>query len=230
MADALQHIQQIPVERIRPNRWNPNVMSQQAFQELVTSIRQEGFLSEPLVRPMPDGNFELIDGEQRWRAAKEAGLTEIPCAVISTSELRAKIGTLKMNLLRGQHVPIKQALLVAEIAKDGVPIADLGRELGLEDQEIEDHQELLKLPDDIGATIELQAQMEERDALQVMTFVVHKPQAEIIDRALQQIEEQLDGKNVRGRALEYLAAEFLAGNPDLQGVVTTGQVTDVTGG
>jgi len=130
-----------------------------------------------------------VDGEHRWRAAKESGLLTVPCVVLPANQDEAMMDTLAMNQLRGNLVPVKVALVIAELSKR-IPVDILEKELGFEEHELSDQLELLKLPDDIGKTIELQAEMEEREALQVVTFVMRKPQAELVEHVITEVEKR----------------------------------------
>jgi ParB family chromosome partitioning protein len=160
------------------------------------------------VLPIADGAYTLVDGEHRWRAARDAGITHVPCIVLPASRDEAMLDTIRMNQLRGNAIPIKMALVIADLSKR-IPLDALERELGFEEHELSDQLELLKLPDDIGKTIELQAEMEEREAFQVVTFVMRKPQAELIERTVDQLEKELGGPNPRGRALDHIVRKYL---------------------
>lgn len=64
---------------IEPNRDQPRkVFDEDALAELADSIAKHGVIQPLLVRPMPDGSYQLVAGERRWRASRMAGLTEVP--------------------------------------------------------------------------------------------------------------------------------------------------------
>jgi len=76
----------IPVSQIRPNKYNPNGMSDEEYAEYVAEVRHLGRPPKPtIVRPVEDG-FEIVDGEHGWRAAQEVGLPEIACEVIEADD------------------------------------------------------------------------------------------------------------------------------------------------
>ncbi len=209
MPEVFQTVSLIDVEHIRPNSWNPNAMGRATYESLVASIKGRGFRSAIYVLPADqDGVHTIVDGEHRWRAAKESGLLHVPCVVLPANQDEAMMDTLAMNQLRGGLVPVKVALVIAELSKR-IPVDVLEKELGFEDHELEDQLELLKLPDDINKTIELQAEMEEREALQVVTFVMRKPQAELVEQVINDVEKEVDGPNPRGRALEVIVKSYL---------------------
>ncbi len=212
MPEVFQTVSLIDVEHIRPNSWNPNAMGRATYESLVASIKGRGFRSAIYVLPADqDGVHTIVDGEHRWRAAKESGLLHVPCVVLPANQDEAMMDTIAMNQLRGGLVPVKVALVIAELSKR-IPVDILEKELGFEDHELEDQLELLKLPDDIDKTIELQAEMEEREALQVVTFVMRKPQAELVERVVDELEKELGGPNPRGRALEAIVRKYLEVN------------------
>ena len=78
---------EIPVGQIQPNRVQPRqVFDEDAMAELVHSIREVGLLQPIVVRQVADDRFELVMGERRWRAAREAGLERIPAIVRATDD------------------------------------------------------------------------------------------------------------------------------------------------
>src|SRR5210317_300937 len=78
---AREALQQLPLDVIRPGRFQPrSVFDQEKLSELADSIRAQGVVQPVVVRPIGDGDgeYELIAGERRWRAAQIAGLEHIP--------------------------------------------------------------------------------------------------------------------------------------------------------
>ncbi|HMQ34536.1 MAG TPA: ParB/RepB/Spo0J family partition protein [Chloroflexaceae bacterium] len=75
-------VRQIPVDAIRENRSQPRTrFDEQALEELAASIREHGLIQPIIVSEDPDGGYELIAGERRWRAARRAGLGQVPALV-----------------------------------------------------------------------------------------------------------------------------------------------------
>jgi hypothetical protein len=88
----------IPVERMRPNRYNPNQMSKSKFAEYVAEVRYLGRPPKPtIVRPVGDDIYEIVDGEHAWRAAQQICLTEILCEVRDLDDFQARRETYKRN-------------------------------------------------------------------------------------------------------------------------------------
>ena len=91
---------QLPPELIRPNPGQPRrSFDQQGMRELAESIAQHGVLQPLLVR-RTDGNYELVAGERRLRAARMSGLTEVPCILLSISEEQSGLVAMVENLQR----------------------------------------------------------------------------------------------------------------------------------
>src|SRR5687768_10578370 len=95
-------VAKIAVEKIHPNRYQPRVyFAQEALQELAESIKAHGLAQPILVSPSPiPGEFELVAGERRLRAAKLAGLGEIPCVVRSVNDRERSEISLIENIQR----------------------------------------------------------------------------------------------------------------------------------
>ncbi len=104
-------IETIAVGALRPNGWNPNEMDDHRYRSLVESIRLHGVLQPILVRP----DMTIIKGEKRWRAAAEAGLQELVCVVVETSQEESKLLTVSLSNLRGRTNEEKLASLLEEL-------------------------------------------------------------------------------------------------------------------
>ena len=78
------------INDITPNRDQPRkTFDETALEELADSIRQHGILQPLLVRPMVSGGYQLVAGERRWRAARLAGLSEVPVVIKELSDTEA---------------------------------------------------------------------------------------------------------------------------------------------
>jgi len=101
----------VPIERIHPNSWNPFSMKPQLFEALVKHIQKEGLMGSTYVRPcecpkIEGSHFEIIDGENRWMAAKDRriNLSEMECLVGAKSDVDARLETINFNLEHGEIV------------------------------------------------------------------------------------------------------------------------------
>lgn len=97
---------ELPLDAITPNPRQPReVFDEDALAELVTSIQEVGLLQPVVVRQASPGRYELIMGERRWRACREAGLERIPAIVRATDDDKLLLDALLENLHRAQLNP-----------------------------------------------------------------------------------------------------------------------------
>lgn len=100
----------ISISEIEPNAGQPRKeFDSEALQELSDSIRQHGVLQPIAVRKIKEGHYQIIAGERRWRAAREAGLTEIPVHIVDVDDRTAMELALVENLQRQDLNPIEEA-------------------------------------------------------------------------------------------------------------------------
>ena len=108
-----QDILTVALEAIRANPEQPRrVFSSQALEELAASIREQGLLQPVLVRPVTGAgtaDYEIVAGERRWRAARLAGLREIPVLVREVDDAQSLSLALIENLQREDLNPVEQA-------------------------------------------------------------------------------------------------------------------------
>lgn len=100
----------LSINDIEPNKNQPRkTFDEDALAELADSIAQHGIIQPLLVRPMPDGSYQLVAGERRWRAARKAGLTEVPVVIRELSDSETMELALIENLQREDLNPIEEA-------------------------------------------------------------------------------------------------------------------------
>ncbi len=100
----------LAITEIEPNRAQPRKkFDDNALTELADSIRQHGVITPVLVRPMTDGSYQLVAGERRWRAARMAGLSELPALIKELSDSEAMELALVENLQREDLDPVEEA-------------------------------------------------------------------------------------------------------------------------
>ncbi|SBT95165.1 chromosome partitioning protein, ParB family [Streptomyces sp. DI166] len=113
------HFTEIPLDSITPNPRQPReVFDEDALQELITSIKEVGLLQPVVVRQLAPGRYELIMGERRWRACREAGLEAIPAIVRATDDEKLLLDALLENLHRAQLNPLEEAAAYDQLLKD----------------------------------------------------------------------------------------------------------------
>ncbi|GAA2610786.1 ParB/RepB/Spo0J family partition protein [Streptomyces axinellae] len=113
------HFAEVPLDSVTPNPRQPReVFDEDALAELVTSIKEVGLLQPVVVRQTTPGSYELIMGERRWRACREAGLERIPAIVRATDDEKLLLDALLENLHRAQLNPLEEAAAYDQLLKD----------------------------------------------------------------------------------------------------------------
>lgn len=113
------HFAELPLDAITPNPRQPReVFDEDALAELVTSIKEVGLLQPVVVRQLGPARYELIMGERRWRACREAGLEAIPAIVRATDDEKLLLDALLENLHRAQLNPLEEAAAYDQLLKD----------------------------------------------------------------------------------------------------------------
>ena len=112
-------ILQVEVARLRPNPWNTNSVCAQNFEKLKGSIEKLGFFKPILARELDGGQFEILGGEHRWRAAMEQGISTVPViSVGKISDLVAKQMSLVDNERYGEDDQVALQRLIEEIQSE----------------------------------------------------------------------------------------------------------------
>jgi ParB family chromosome partitioning protein len=112
---------EVPTASIAPNPNQPRMhFSEEGLVELAASISEMGVLQPILIRPAPggEGQYELIAGERRWRAAQRAGLTTIPAIIRLTDDLSSVEQALVENLHRQDLTPLEEAAAFQQLIED----------------------------------------------------------------------------------------------------------------
>jgi len=146
-AVAGAHYAELPVASIRPNPRQPRqVFDEEAQAELVSSIAEVGLLQPVVVRPVGQGAYELVMGERRWRAARDAGLSEVPAIVRETADENLLRDALLENLHRASLNPLEEAAAYAQLLEDfGCTHEELAARLGRSRPQISNTLRLLRL-------------------------------------------------------------------------------------
>lgn len=110
----LEYIAEMAIERVQPNHWNPNKMTDKGFERLLKEIQETGFIEPIQVVPQDDGKYLILGGEHRYRAVKALGYQTIPCLVVNDERYQGEKGkdalkfiTMRLNVLRGRVDPGK---------------------------------------------------------------------------------------------------------------------------
>ena len=137
----------IPIEKISPNPQQPrDVFEPEAFAELVHSVKEFGVLQPIVVRPVGDG-YQLIMGERRWRASKQANLSDIPAIIRETTDENMLRDALLENLHRSDLNPLEEAAAYKQLLEDfGITQEQLAERLGRSRPQITNTLRLMRLP------------------------------------------------------------------------------------
>jgi ParB family chromosome partitioning protein len=139
---------EIPLDAISPNPRQPReVFEEEALAELVHSIREVGLLQPVVVRQISPDRYELIMGERRWRASREAGLEAIPAIVRATDDEKMLLDALLENLHRSQLNPLEEAAAYDQLLRDfSCSHEQLADRIGRSRSQVSNTLRLLKLP------------------------------------------------------------------------------------
>lgn len=140
-------VRYIPLERIVPNPHQPRrVFEPESLSELADSIRQYGILQPATVRTRGK-DYELVAGERRFRAAKIAGLKELPCLIAQVGEEDSALLALMENLQRRDLNYMEEAAAIAQlIQRWGLSQEEAARKLGKSQSAVANKLRLLRLP------------------------------------------------------------------------------------
>jgi ParB family chromosome partitioning protein len=175
---------EIPIDRIQPNtrqprkRFDPSTLA-----ELAESIKASGVIQPIIVRKLGDG-FELIAGERRWRAAKQAGLERIPAIIREVTNAQSLEIALVENLLREDLNPVEAADGYRQLLADFAWTQEqLGQRIGKDRSSIANALRLLKLPEPIQEDLR-SGRLTMGHALTILSLTSVDDQMKLRDRIL----------------------------------------------
>src|SRR3954453_23345145 len=144
-------LREVPVQAVRPNPWQPrHTFDQQQLEELAQSIREHGVLQPILVSQQPDGTYQLITGERRWRAVQLAGLESVPALVKEDTPLASLEMALVENIQRSDLNPLEEAHAFRQLLDEhGLTQEQLAHRIGKSRVAVTNTLRLLQLPDTV---------------------------------------------------------------------------------
>jgi ParB family chromosome partitioning protein len=117
--DRTSALAELPIGSIKPNSFQPRrAFDEETLADLTASVRELGVLQPILVRPSGEGEFELIAGERRWRAAKRAGLQTIPALIKEVTDAASLEQAVVENLHRQDLNPLEEAAAYQQLIED----------------------------------------------------------------------------------------------------------------
>jgi ParB family transcriptional regulator, chromosome partitioning protein len=146
----------VPIEQIHSSPRQPRKrFDHEATAGLAESIRAQGIIQPVVLRPRAAGGYELIAGERRWRAAREANLATLPALVRDAADRDALLLGLVENVAREELSPIEEARAYAILADEfELSLGEIAERVGSSKPAVSNRLRLLELPDDILALVE----------------------------------------------------------------------------
>jgi ParB family chromosome partitioning protein len=179
-------IREVPVGKILPNPAQPRLSyDEESLTELADSIREHGVLQPILVRPA-GSEYELVAGERRWRAARQAGLATIPAVVRETDDRDSLLLALVENVAREDLSPVDEARAYALLQDEfGLSLGEVAEKVGRSKPTVSNSMRLLDLPDDVLGLVE-RGQLSEGHARAVLAVPDHEGRRALARKILRQ--------------------------------------------
>ncbi len=149
--DESDSVIEVELSEIMPNKEQPRkTFDEDALQELAESIKKHGVLQPLLVRPLPEGGYQLVAGERRWRAARIAGLREVPVIIRELTDTETMEISIIENLQREDLNPIEEAEGLQKLVDEcGFTQEQVAASVGKSRPAITNSMRLLRLPEDV---------------------------------------------------------------------------------
>ncbi|NQT72450.1 MAG: ParB N-terminal domain-containing protein [Chloroflexi bacterium] len=200
----------IPIKNLKPAPWNSNVMDDRMIDRLKESIMRYGCLTNLVVRPLIDRDYEVIGGNWRLKVLSEMGIDTIPCAVVGIDDAQARLLSLALNRIEGED----DLGLKAEALKK--VLEDISQEdvLELLPETAQSLQALASIGQVEMATYLQNWQQAQSARLHHAQFQLTKAQSEVVEEALKSVlpkidKSEADSPNMRGTALYFICKSFI---------------------
>jgi ParB family transcriptional regulator, chromosome partitioning protein len=182
-----QELAALPVDQIHPNPRQPRRRFEpDAATGLASSVRTQGLLQPIVVRPRPEGGWELIAGERRWRAAKDAKLETVPALVREADDRDTLLLSLVENVAREQLSAVEEARAYAMLLDEfGLSLGDVAERVGKAKPTISNRVRLLELPEDVLWML-ARGDLTERHARAVLAVPDREGQRRLAKRIVEQ--------------------------------------------
>ena len=186
---APSELLEIPVDAIHPNPKQPRRRFEaEAASGLADSVRKQGVIQPLLVRPRGIGGYEIVAGERRWRAAREAGRQTVPAVVRAVDDRDTLLLGLVENVAREQLTAVEESRAYAVLIDEfGLSLGDVAERVGRSKPSVSNRIRLLELPDDVLGMVE-RGQLSEGHARAVLAVPDHEGRRrlarEIVKRGL----------------------------------------------
>ena len=238
-AASPHELTELPVAEIHPNPRQPRRhFDAEAVSGLAESIRSQGLIQPVVVRPREAGGYELIAGERRWRAAREAGVSAVPAVVREAGDRESLLLAVVENVAREDLNPVEEARAYAVLIDEfGLSLGDVSTRVGRSKPAVSNRVRLLELPQDVLGMVE-RGQLSEGHARAVLAVPDHDGRRSLARRIVQKgmtvrAAEQAarwSGARTKPRRAAATVDPALAGRVRAQLERLTGMPARVTGG
>lgn len=201
-----EHVQEIPVSEIIPNRFQPRtVFNDEKIEELAQTIQEHGIIQPIVVRMNENNKYEIIAGERRWRAVSLLGWKTVQVIIKYYDDAQTAAVALIENLQREELTAIEEAIAYAKLIDiHGLTQESLAQKLGKGQSTIANKLRLLKLPMSVQTAL-LEKLITERHA-RALIGLKDQPEKqeellkEILDKQLNVKQTELRVQNIREKA------------------------------
>ena len=172
--ESAPELLELPVDAVHPNPRQPRRrFDGEAGTGLAESVRHQGVIQPLLVRPRAAGGYEIVAGERRWRAAREAGMPTVPAVVRDADDRDTLLLGLIENVAREQLTPVEEARAYAVLLDEfQLSLGDVADRVGRSKPSVSNRLRLLDLPDDVLGMVE-RGQLTEGHARAVLAVPDH---------------------------------------------------------
>ncbi len=212
----LGRVAEIDVDRIRPNPYQPRQeFNEEALDELAASIQQLGIIQPLTVRALGDGQFEIISGERRLRAARRAGLQRLPAFLRKADSEEMLEMALVENLQREELNPIEVALGYQRLMEEvGLTQEQIAEKVSKSRATVANFLRLLQLPPRIQAALR-DKEVAMGHARALITIEDTEAQVELLEKTIQNdLSVREVERRVRDRRDDTDAEDVSASDPD----------------
>ena len=196
---------ELKISELEPNREQPRrEFDEKAMAELADSIAQHGLLQPLLVRPLFGGGYQIVAGERRWRAARMAGLSEVPAVVREMSDHEVMELALIENLQRADLTPLEEANGYQTLLdKYGMTQEEVAKTVGKSRPAVANALRLLHLPEAIREMVE----RGELSAGHARTLLAFPDEASMLEAAKKAVEQGLSVRELERMAKKAAEAQ-----------------------
>ena len=191
--DGGAQLAHLPVDAIHPNPRQPRRRFEpEATAGLASSLKEQGLLQPIVVRPRTEGGYELIAGERRWRAAREARLDTLPALVREADDRDSLLLALVENVAREQLSPVEEARAYASLVDEfELSLGEIADHVGRSKPAVSNRLRLLELPEEVLWMV-ARGELSEGHARAVLALPDHGARKQLAKRIVR------EGMSVRG--------------------------------